>query len=181
MVGQLLTERHIELLTHWRSLIRPGNPMPFREDFDPVEIPGLLSFIALAEVDGDKLRFRVVGTDMVRAWKSDFTGQTLDEILSGAYHTQIKSLFDTCIETGDPLVCEGRFQWHLGRSLRTCRLLLPLACAEFPDRVAYVLLAQSFDYSVAGPKTPIIRTISPEEMSSLAGTTTPCHAFSDGG
>lgn len=169
MVGTLMTDRHLELLTYWRSLIKSGNPMPFREDFDPVEIPNLLSFITLAEVDGDTLRFRVVGTEMVRAWNTDFTGRTLEEVVTGAYHTQIRALFDTCIETGDPLICQGRFQWHLGRKLNTCRLFLPLACSEAPERVAYVLLGQSFDYATAGPEVPVVRVITPEEVRSLAG------------
>ncbi len=155
MTDTILTRRHIALLDHWKSLTAGHRAIPGRSDFDPVSIPHLLSFLVLSDVEGTELRFRVVGTEVTRAWGSDYTGKTLRDIVTGPYHDYIRDLYDTCISGRMPVASRSRFQWHKGRSLDTIRLMLPLADRKDPDIVGHVLLGQSFDYSASGPETPV--------------------------
>lgn len=149
-----LTDRHQKLLDYWRSLISPGQAIPRRDAFDPTHIPHLLSFLILADlVDGEPI-FRVVGTEMVDAWGSDFTGRPLSEFMSGDYHDFIRRLFDTCVEKQAPVFSHSRFQWDRGRRLDTIRLMVPFARNDDPDTVGHVLVGQSFDFTQAGPDRP---------------------------
>lgn len=70
-----------EFLTYWDS-IRNGKNLPGRPDLDPVDIPGMLPFVFLVDVlgQGAEFRYRLVGTDIVRNTKRDFTGYLLSEI-----------------------------------------------------------------------------------------------------
>ena len=70
-----------EFLSYWDS-IRHGKSMPGRQDIDPGDIPAMLPFVFLVDVvdEGDDFRYRLVGTDIVRNTKMDFTNCPLSEI-----------------------------------------------------------------------------------------------------
>ena len=57
--------RHRALFAYWEE-IRGEHAMPSRVDFDPVDIPKLLPYVALVDIvqPGPKFRYRVVGTAM---------------------------------------------------------------------------------------------------------------------
>jgi len=154
MPGIDLTDRHNELLSHWRSLIAEGEDVPKRQAFDPVNVPRLLSFLILVEITEDDAIFRVVGTEMVAAWGGDFTGKRMSEIMKGDYRDYIHRLFRTCVENRAPILSQSRFQWDKGRYADTIRLMLPFSKNDDPSVVGYVLVGQSFDYSRAGPDRP---------------------------
>jgi hypothetical protein len=153
-----LTARQRALLTYWRGLIPSDANIPPRHAFDPVHVPKLLSQIVLADVlspDGD-VRFRVVGTDMVRAWGSDFTGKRLSELMGGDYGSFVQLSFASCIERRGPILSRSRFRFDTGRGTDTIRLMLPLAAANDPNSVAHVMVAQAFHQSRSGPEKPVI-------------------------
>ncbi|WP_338033045.1 PAS domain-containing protein [Hwanghaeella grinnelliae] len=70
-----------EFLSYWDSK-KSGRTFPSRLDLDPVDIPNMLPFVFLVDVlgQGHDFRYRLVGTDIVRNTKKDFTGYLLSEI-----------------------------------------------------------------------------------------------------
>src|SRR3546814_12418028 len=56
--------------------------MPRKSDIDPGEIKPLLPYILIGEFAGDpvRLRYRLVGTEVVSVYGIDFTGRWLDEL-----------------------------------------------------------------------------------------------------
>lgn len=160
-----LTARQRALLAYWRSLIPDSAAIPSRDAFDPVRIPKLLSQLVLADVhgsDGD-VRFRVVGTDMVRAWGSDFTGRTLSELMDGEYEAFLKGAYAGCIERRGPILARSRFRFDTGRGTDTIRLMLPMAAANNPQSVAHVLVAQAFHQNRTGPEHPVIAQMTDDD------------------
>ncbi len=78
---QLWHPRVRALYEYWRS-IHPGpGRLPGRAAVDPMAIPRLLPYIMLLDVVGQppRFRYRLIGTRMVDALGTDFTGRWLDE------------------------------------------------------------------------------------------------------
>lgn len=153
----MLDPRQQTIYEAWCRERAARGAVPPRSSFDPIDFPRALSTLVLAErTAGDALCFRLVGTDMVAAWGSDYTGRHLHEIMSGEYHAFIRGLFDECIGRRVPMFSHSRFQWDRGRSLDTRRLMLPYARDEAPEEVGFVLVSQVFDYDKTGPARPLV-------------------------
>lgn len=64
----------------WLAKCAPDK-LPGRADFDPVELPPeLLPWITIFDVEGERLRVRLVGTGIVEALGMDATGRYVDEL-----------------------------------------------------------------------------------------------------
>jgi hypothetical protein len=65
---------------YWQGLGADGKPPP-RAAIDPTEIPRLLPYVVIAEIEADpmRIRYRLVGTQAVEATGWDFTNRYLDE------------------------------------------------------------------------------------------------------
>lgn len=90
-----------QLHDYWNGK-RAGRAMPRRSDIDPSEIKRLLPYVLLGEFAGDpvRLRYRLVGTEVVTVYGIDFTGQWLDEIdfgdqVDGGWPLQYRRVFDS--------------------------------------------------------------------------------------
>lgn len=70
-----------ELDAYWTAK-RAGRAMPRKSDIDPAEIKALLPYVLLGEfsVEPLRLRYRLVGTEVVAVYGVDFTGRWLDEL-----------------------------------------------------------------------------------------------------
>lgn len=79
-VSQVASERVREFHRYWRGKAAGGLPPP-RSAMDPVEIPRLLPYLVIAEIEREPLRvrYRLVGTRVAEANGSDFTNRYLDE------------------------------------------------------------------------------------------------------
>ncbi|WP_164516383.1 PAS domain-containing protein [Minwuia thermotolerans] len=149
------------LYDYWsgkRSAVR----LPGRRDIDPVEMRDLLRYVVLADlIDGERIRFRLVGTNMVDRWGSDFTGRHLDEIMFGDYRTYLEELFLETARDALPIFSTGRFRWDVGRAAETRRLFLPLASDG--RTVDKILVGQTFTDEIAPPDSLKISEARPEE------------------
>ncbi len=70
-----------ELHAYWQGK-RAGRPWPSRADIDPLDIPLLLKYLLLIEVERlqpMRIRFRLVGTNFRQFFGRDLTGLTRDE------------------------------------------------------------------------------------------------------
>jgi hypothetical protein len=76
-----VTSQRVERFQHyWRSKCANGPPPP-RAVIDPFEIPRLLPYLVIAEIEPDPLRvrYRLVGTRVAEANGADYTNRYLDE------------------------------------------------------------------------------------------------------
>lgn len=127
---------------HWWG-IYDGTALPGAELIDPLVLPRcILPYVILADLEGERVFFRLVGTAMCERWGFDFTGKYLDQIMSGEYGDYIASLFHRCRAERLPLFAESRFRWDLGRALWTRRLFLPYL--RRPEQLLRVTVVQTF-------------------------------------
>jgi hypothetical protein len=103
--------------------------MPARQDIDPAEIPALLPYLTLVERVGDKFRYRLVGTAIVREVGIDPTGSFAGSYVShdptsvAAFQTMGNCL----VSTGRPHLADGQYELKPGFVHNFLALLLPLS------------------------------------------------------
>jgi len=78
---QAQSEKTRRLFEYWARLRRNGRPAP-RTDFDPTEVPTLLSALLLGDIEAEPFRvfFRLVGTKVAAFSRLDFSGFYLDAL-----------------------------------------------------------------------------------------------------
>jgi hypothetical protein len=121
-----------EFYQYWRSRAPAEGGLPGRQHIDPVEIPHLLPGIVLFDVvhDGTRLRFRwrLIGTAVVDAVGTDYTGRFIDEVIitAGSYEV-LHDVLSGIVRTKQPHF----WRTHIRASVRNFRwlqrLALPLA------------------------------------------------------
>jgi hypothetical protein len=138
------------LYDYWQSLAPPGR-LPGRQDLVPEDIAPLWSRIWMLDVYRDPLRYRyrLCGTEMVRSYGREVTGQWLDEVHPALIaNPQSRERFHFMAATG----CAT---WRRGLPLWTCdpkhplieTLIVPLA---EDGRTVDKMLAVSVVFDTAG-------------------------------
>ncbi len=112
------------LYAYWRR--KKGERIaPRRADIAPDEIKELLPWVFLMEIDGERLRFRLVGTAVTEEYGGKLTGLYFDEVdldhVAGTGEYQ-KSARDVL-----PVVSRWNYTKKDGRRLDYERLILPLS------------------------------------------------------
>jgi len=129
MRARFLDEPRFALLfRHWNA-IRGGREMPARRDIDPAALgPRLLPHVAIIELGeaGNRPRFRLVGTEIVRRFGRELTGRYLEEFLSGTYLTHLTALYREVWLCRCPIYEENVFRWSEMRHVWAKRFVLPL-------------------------------------------------------
>jgi hypothetical protein len=110
---------------------RAVRPLPARADIDPTEIPRLLPHLILIDVQHEPLdlRYRLVGTHIVRANGGELTGCRVRDLQV----TGVGQLFDAYAEVvsdATPRLLRGAHRAVTGALRRFDRLVLPLAAEE---------------------------------------------------
>src|SRR3546814_18943525 len=78
---QIESARIRELFAYWQDK-RRGDLLPRRADIDPVEIPRLMPYVLIPDIAHApfRVRFRLVGTTVVKPHGVELTGKNLDQI-----------------------------------------------------------------------------------------------------
>jgi hypothetical protein len=114
---------------------RPGGAggpsrLPSRADIEPLELYRVLPQLLLADVVGERqrIRYRVVGTEIVARWGNDDTGRYLDEMPPGPATDLSIKLYQIALSRRAALYSETNLRpdGDIGAAL-LCRLILPLA------------------------------------------------------
>ena len=121
------------LLAYWKS--RAGDrPLPARADIDPLDIPRLLPFLYLVDVEPltggtmpHRFRYRLVGTGIVERNGRDPTGRYLDDFENRPFHETIMADYARCATEKRPVAATRRFMDATGRHWPYQRLVLPLS------------------------------------------------------
>jgi hypothetical protein len=117
-----------QLHDYWNAK-RGGQAMPRRADIDPSEIKPLLPYVLLGEFKDDpvRLRYRLVGTEVVTIYGVDFTGRWLDELDFGDQVEQgWAAQYRTVFESRRPLYGTARLHATSGMEMRYEFGLFPL-------------------------------------------------------
>jgi PAS domain len=101
--------------------------MPTRADLNPSRMAKFLSHISLVDVEHDTLRykFRLIGTESVRAIGFDPTGKYLDEIPLMAGH--LGPRYDWLVENKRPYIVSDKLKWSDKSFLDFFSIGLPLS------------------------------------------------------
>lgn len=116
------------LFHYWESKL--GNrPVPLKKQIDPVEIPKLLEYILMAEVQEAEKRYRFlnVGTHVVQAIGHEFSWKLFAEARLGAALKGFTDLYDFVRTSGEPVFFSGSLFWKNRDYLRFDEVLLPLS------------------------------------------------------
>ena len=78
--GELTSERVKRFHDYWRSKCKEGSP-PERAAIDQAEIPRLLPYIVMAEIEPEpfRIRYRLVESRVAESHGADYTNRCLDE------------------------------------------------------------------------------------------------------
>jgi hypothetical protein len=97
------SDRIRALHRYWLSKCRDGL-LPTRRAIDPTEIRALLPYLILGEIDAAPfaIRFRLVGTAIVKMHKDDFTGRSYETVTSLAGSGLVHS-YRRATERGAPV------------------------------------------------------------------------------
>lgn len=139
------------LLLYWEEK-RGDRRMPARQDIDPIEMgKRLLPHLMLCEVSehGNLIRFRLVGTALVKRLGFDPTGQLLSELPRSDYADFLSSLLRRTYTEAAPVYGESLFRWGAKGRLDARHLLLPLSAAE--GAPAIVLIGAAYSSSEVFP------------------------------
>lgn len=118
-----------ELFDYWQS-IHPESGLPGRQHLDPMDIPQLLPNVWMIDVKQDPpcFRFRLVGTEIVKAMGRDVTGLSLGEAYPDYEETDAYRFHRACALNGQPAYRKGGLLSNRGRDrVEAERLYLPLA------------------------------------------------------
>jgi hypothetical protein len=118
---------------------------PARRDFDPVELRSVLTCVTLVDVHHDPLDFsyRLVGSEMVRAYGHDVTGTSVKDLHVSALKDLILRDLTELVATRQPQYAALYFTNPAG-NLRAYQLLrLPLSSDG--ERIDMLLLVAEFD------------------------------------
>jgi hypothetical protein len=108
---ELTSELIIEGFRYWKSK-RIGDAIPARCAFDPLlEIPGLVRFMMLKDVQWEPLdfRYRLVGTGLRNHMTTDWTGKFMSEVEYQRPPSTIWDYHRQVAESGQPLFIKPNY------------------------------------------------------------------------
>jgi hypothetical protein len=132
---------------YWRR-IAAGRAMPARKDLDPVDIPRLLPYVMLVEVEGPgRFRYRLIGTAIAQEQGVNATGRYVGEAIKNPeYRVHGLSLYEQCVRERRPIYSESLFLSSEDGAIErhTKAVFLPLS--DDGAAVDRVFVAQVFHY-----------------------------------
>jgi len=126
---EITSELVIGGLRYWESK-RSGNLIPARCEFDPLlEVPGLVRFMMLKDVQRDPLdfRYRLVGTGLRHHMTTDWTGKFMSEVEYQRPPSTIWDYHKQVAESGEPLFIKPNYVGPHKDYLFIESVMLPLA------------------------------------------------------
>lgn len=133
-----------QLFEYWQSK-RQGAALPRRADIDPTQIPQLMPYVLLVDIEQNpfRVRYRLVGTKVVESTGFEFTGRYLDEIVLPDDEGPFLESYQLCCDTGMPVL--ARIKWHLDADTTGEYDACFLPLSDDGSRVDKVLAMECYD------------------------------------
>jgi hypothetical protein len=108
--SRLTSQRVAEFFAYWQRIC-VGESVPLRAAIDPAEIPRLLPYLVIAEIEAEplRIRYRLVGTQVVESNGADFTNRYLDEC-NFAVEALLAECYSRLVDTRAPVF--AYYEWH---------------------------------------------------------------------
>jgi hypothetical protein len=87
-----------------------GLAMPFRRQIEPVEIPGILPIVLLADITQAGARMRLLGSEATSAYGSETRGCSIADIRFGEFTAQWQDAFSRVIRSASPVFAAGTYR-----------------------------------------------------------------------
>ena len=161
--------RHRALFAYWEE-IRGEHAMTSRVDFDPVDIPKLLPYVALVDIvqPGPKFRYRVVGTAMSARFSQPPDRQFVEEVTTPEYGTYLEQAYMMPYRLKAPVHVTERMGYSMGYEKIVSHLMLPLGRDwKTPDMILCSAISDSTDYPELETALTDPRSVSAMEVISL--------------
>ncbi len=129
MAAEVFNHATLDALFRYWDKKRDGRAMPARRDIDPIEMgPKLLPHLMLCELAdrGARIRFRLVGTLLVKRLGYDPTGKWLADLPKSDYLEFLARMVRLSYLEGAPIFADSTFRWGVKGQLDAHHLLLPL-------------------------------------------------------
>lgn len=150
-LAQVDDQRLIDTYCYWDRL-RGARFAPAYAEVDPVDIPKLLRYLLVTDVEsgpeGRRYRYRLCGTEVEQHFGRAMKGCYIDTLMEGGYRSYIEGLYDRLVNERSPVYSVSSYEERL---LQTKRLMLPLSSDG--QTVDMVLSAQVFIRSSGLPNS----------------------------
>ena len=105
--SEIIDARLRRLYEYWNAK-RGDRPAPSRRDIDPVEIPDLLGFVNIYEVQDEPRDFKVRlnGSEVAEMLGQDIAGKYCSTVISGPDAVRFNTAFDLCVDQCRPAIVE---------------------------------------------------------------------------
>jgi hypothetical protein len=133
-------------LAYWIKK-RSARLMPCKRDIDPTEIPPkVLPNLQIIDVidGGARFRYRLVGTALVDAYGSDFSGKYLDEMFLDTRLNFVQSIYRTVAKSKMPLFSRNKYHTPKNVDLFALRVCMPLSNDDW--NVHHILGVLRFEF-----------------------------------
>ena len=105
------------LLRYWVEK-SAGLAMPFRRQIEPIEIPGILPIVLLADVTPSGARMRLLGTEATSAYGSETRNCLVADIQFGEFTVSWQDAFARIVQSARPAYAAGTYS----RGTELCRV-----------------------------------------------------------
>lgn len=139
-----ITDARLRRLYEYWGAKQAGRRAPARCDIDPVEIPELLGFVSLFEVQNDPrdYKVRLNGTEVAEMLGQEITGKFCSTIMSGSEAVDCKAAFDLCVDQCLPTTVETSLAFCDKPYMAQAIIILPLSSDG--ERVDMIITAHSY-------------------------------------
>ena len=137
---------HRQLFDYWRSKVQAGR-LPARKDIDPVDIPALLPWLTVIEVDWSqgsaRFRIRLVGTGVVNRFGRDATGLWFEDVYESDVYRSQMDYYTQVVTSGMPSLTQPIPPIREREFIKCRRLVVPLSSDG--KRVDQIISILTFD------------------------------------
>ncbi len=141
MPAEVLNHATLSALFRYWNEKRDGRAIPARRDIDPIEMgPRLLPHLMLCELAerGSRIRFRLVGTLLVKRLGYDPTGKWLADLPKSDYLEFLARMVRLSFAESAPIFADSTFRWGAKGQLDAHHLLLPLTTGSSDGGIVMV-------------------------------------------
>ena len=114
------------LYDYWREK-KGERAAPRRADIAPEEIVEILPFVFLVEIEGERLRFRLVGSAVTEEYGGRLSGMYIDEVDFNHATAQLVDEYRRAAHDIVPIASRWNYEKNNGRQLTYERIILPLS------------------------------------------------------
>lgn len=133
-----------ELLEHWKTL-RGERQMPRRSDFNPAQVPRLLSALCLVEVidGGNDYYYRVAGSRLEEMCGQKLQSRRFSEIPHAEARESMQATCKACVQSAGPVVIKNQLREPGRDHMSITAIILPLS--DDGETVNMVLTLTEFE------------------------------------